>query len=160
MKRLEMAIQMELDGQQYYLHQADRHVGKPLEQVFRILAQTEFKHAQLLRQVNQGFELDLDEHLAEHPVDPFAGLLDFEVDAGYTEDQLEVYRLARSLEQQSITLYQDILDAATRPEHQRILTFLVRQEQNHLALFETLETLLQRPQDWVESAEFGNREEY
>ena len=50
--------------------------------------------------------------------------------------------------------------SATQAEDKKLLLFLVKQEQSHYDLFENLETLLERPTSWVESAEFGNREEY
>lgn len=49
MRRLEFAIQMEIEGEQYYLAQAALHQTDPLHQVFEKLAHAEHRHADLLR---------------------------------------------------------------------------------------------------------------
>ena len=80
--------------------------------------------------------------------------------SGFMADQLEVFRFAMDMEQKTIDLYQEMAKEASEPKVQRIMSFLIKQEKDHLALFEALEKLLQRPANWVEAAEFGNREEY
>lgn len=92
--------------------------------------------------------------------DLFGTLGEFRVDPGYIADQLEVYRAAKEIELKSIELYQSMHKSATQAEDKKLMLFLVKQEQSHYDLFENLETLLERPTSWVESAEFGNREEY
>jgi rubrerythrin len=57
-------------------------------------------------------------------------------------------------------LYQDLLANAEGPLENEIFEYLISQEKEHLTLFEELVTLLTRPEEWVESAEFGIREDY
>ncbi|HWQ41417.1 MAG TPA: rubrerythrin, partial [Desulfosporosinus sp.] len=38
--------------------------------------------------------------------------------------------------------------------------YLIKQEEDHYTIIEQLVSLLSRPEEWVESAEFGVREEY
>ena len=90
----------------------------------------------------------------------FAGKADYKRDAEVVPGQLEVYEVALDMEQKSIDLYQEMLAEAKDEQTEQLMKFLVKQEQDHYTLFDELVTLLRRPKDWVEEAEFGNREEY
>ena len=45
-------------------------------------------------------------------------------------------------------------------EDKKMFLFLIEQEKKHRLLFDELITMLLKPDEWVESAEFGIREEY
>jgi len=78
----------------------------------------------------------------------------------HTTKQLDVYRLASSQEEKSIDLYNDMLSKSLDIKDKELFTFLISQEKEHLSLFEELVAMLMRPEEWVENAEFGEREEY
>ncbi len=160
MKLLEKALQMEVDAGQYYHQQAFKNQGHPLENAFIVLAREELKHEEIITKLLAGSPPTVDESEVADSDRLFANLDDFKVEAGFIADQLEVYRSAMVMEQKMIDFYRDLAQELTEPKSQRLLSFLIKQEQRHLLLFETLENLLQRPTDWVESAEFGNREDY
>lgn len=160
MRRLDFAIQMENEGEQYYLSQAALHQTDPLHQVFEKLAHAEHRHADLLQKRAQNENYSLDDKMLECFKNVFDGLADFKSKDFYPPDQLAVYRLAIGLEQKSIELYQAMLNDAADENDRVLLKFLVDQEKIHLALFDELEIMLNRPVDWIEAAEFGKREEY
>lgn len=161
MSKLAFALQMEIDGEQFYLTQAEKNQNNAMHRAFVLLAQAERKHAELIRRLlkskTEGFSDDL---LPAEAANPFTAKNDFHRDAAAVPDQLTVYTVAMDIEQKSIDLYQGLLVEATDELEQKILKYLVAQEQQHLAFFEELATLLQRPKEWVEDAEFGPREEY
>jgi rubrerythrin len=161
MRRLDFAIQMENDGEQYYLGQAAKHQFGPLRKVFENLARAENRHAELLKYRAEGAAYSLsDDRLLEEAKNVFTDLANYRHQFIEQPGQLEGYRLALTIEQRSIDLYQDMLADAVNEPDRGLLKFLIKQEMEHLALFEELETLLNRPVEWVESAEFGQREEY
>lgn len=161
MSKLTFALQMEIDGEQYYLKQAEKNKNNALQHAFILLAQAEKKHAELVKRLmkggTDGFADDL---LPAAAPNPFTDIKDFVRDAAVLPDQLEVYTVAMGLEQKSIDLFQEMLSMAKEELELKILQFLVTQEKQHLAFFEELATLLKRPKEWVEAAEFGQREEY
>lgn len=159
MNTFEFAIKMEIDGEKYYSEQAEKNADKPMGRIFSILAKAEQKHAVLLS--NRSKDLtssDID--IESEAENVFASLADFKIDVSTIPNQLDVYRLALELEQKSIDLYTDLLSRADNDRDQSLLQFLIGQEKQHYTLFEELVTLVQRPEDWVEHAEFGRRPEY
>jgi len=161
MSTLALALKMELDGEQYYLNQAEMHKGTSLYRAFFLLAEAEKKHGELL---SKKFILSdssvNDEILATKSTELFSEKANYKRDAEVVPGQLEVYAVARDMEQKSIDLYQKMLAEAKDEQTGQLIQFLIKQEQDHFTLFDELVTLLRRPKDWVESAEFGNREEY
>ena len=160
MKTLNFAIQMEIDGEKYYLRQAELTKGTSLQRAFLLLAEAEKKHADLLRKKDLSDTSIRDDILNAEQTNLFSGKADYKRDAEVVPGQLEVYAVARDMEQKSIDLYQEMLAEAKDEQTEQLMKFLVKQEQEHYTLFDELVTLLRRPKDWVEDAEFGNREEY
>ncbi len=161
MNSLEFAIQMELEGRRYYLEQAELSRQEELKTIFLILADAEQKHAELLLQRQREEELKLQEYsIVETSNSFFHSLESFKPDLPRALKQLDVYRFAADQEQKSIDLYQGMLEQAKDPGDRELFQFLIKQETEHLHLFEDLVILLTRPEEWVESAEFGIREEY
>lgn len=160
MKLYDYAIKMELDGEQYYRDQAEKNQGQAIARVFTLLAKAEMKHAALLRSRQQGESVakDLTDLAADQNV--FSAMDDFKADVTSIPRQLDVYRLALDIEQKSIDQYKKLLDNAEADQDRQLLSFLVDQETQHYNLFDTLITLVSRPEEWVEDAEFGKREEY
>ncbi|MDF2611923.1 MAG: rubrerythrin [Lachnospiraceae bacterium] len=159
MHTIDFAINMELEGKKYYLEQADINKDNELNTVFHILAKSEQEHANLLIkfQKNESFYLT-DSFIRPEIKSVFKDLQSFQKE--HTQKQLDVYRMASSQEEKSIELYKDMLQNADNPLDKELFKYLIAQENEHLHLFEDLVIMLLRPEEWVESAEFGIREEY
>ena len=160
MSTLQLAVQMELDGEQYYLQQAEAFSGLPVSKVFKFLAKAEQKHAALIKNFAEGQELNLADDDLKSVKHVFSNLAPYQTKAESMPRQLDIYRFAMDLEQKSITLYKKLKDETEQANEKKLLDFLIEQEEEHYALFETLTEMVQRPVDWVEDAEFGNREDY
>ncbi len=82
MRLMEQAIQLEIDGEQYYHQQAKLNQGTPLETVFILLAKAEIKHLELLRQMDRGSYPSMDGDPSKEARDLFGTLGEFRVDPG------------------------------------------------------------------------------
>lgn len=161
MKTLEFAIEMEKEGRQYYLEQAEKNQDNALKKVFIILADSEKEHEELLlkRLNKEEYTLKEDESFKEFQ-SIFKELQDYEASATGSAKQLDIYRFAVDIEERSIELYRDMLEAADNDGDRKLFKFLIGEENKHLLLFDELVKMLNRPEEWVESAEFGIREDY
>ncbi|NLL01106.1 MAG: ferritin family protein [Clostridiales bacterium] len=161
MNKLEFAINMEMEGRQYYLEQAEKNQDNPLNKIFIILADSEKEHEELLRRRLNNEEYTLKEDNSIKDVESvFQGLKDYEASDIRKTTQLDVYRLAVDIEEKSIELYQSMLKEAESDKDKQLFEFLLKEENKHLTLFDELVKMLTRPEEWVESAEFGLREDY
>ncbi|MBN2853434.1 MAG: ferritin family protein [Clostridia bacterium] len=160
MNTLEYAMKMENEGEAFYLEQADKYEGQ-LKKVFTILAHDEKIHAEIIKSKmeNMTFELK-DSHTLKESKSIFKDSKQFHSEYKVHMDQLDVYRLALAKEKESIDLYSEFLEKAVSEEEKALYKFLINQEQEHFRVLEDIIILVNRPNDWVESAEFGIRKEY
>jgi rubrerythrin len=155
---LDFAIDMEKDGEKYYKEQAALHQQDGLKAVFDLLASEESGHAALLQSKKAGAPSKLNK--AERPdlKNIFIGVAGLKSDTKKTPDQVDAYRMALEKEKQSIELYKKML--LQDGGEAELYGFLISQEEEHYEILEELIKIVNRPNDWVEAAEFGIREEY
>lgn len=161
MDYLEFAIKMELDGEKYYLEQAEKNKGTSLASIFQLLAKDERKHAEIIRNKSKElpYELKEDEALKEYK-NVFEGVEDFSSKLKTAPGQIDAYRLALEKEKESIDLYEKMGHEARDEDGKKLFSFLVEQEKAHYKIFDELIEYLLRAEEWVEDAEFGTRETY
>ncbi|HRX09856.1 MAG TPA: ferritin family protein, partial [Candidatus Limiplasma sp.] len=155
------ALDMELDGERYYRKQAETYADTPLKRVFDTLARGEAKHADIIRgrMGDTAYELKASELLADRK-NLFSGMEDYQPLVKANPAQATLYHEALTLEQKSIDLYTDLRSKATDSQTIEMLDFLIQEETRHAEILEEVFRFVNRPNEWVESAEFGLREEY
>lgn len=159
MTNLEYAIKMELDGEQYYLRQAELNDDQGVKVVCNLLAEDERRHAQVLRDKSNQLAYQLeDSNILANTKNVFADRGDIII--ADKAKQLDFYREAVKLEEESIKLYKELLEKAEDDEDKDIFKFLIEQEENHLQILDSLASMLRHAEEWVEDAEFGVRPEY
>jgi rubrerythrin len=154
---LEYAIKMELDGEKFYNEQAYANRNNSLHTVFLSIAHDEANHARIISKKKDGVNLPLNEKARASANNVFSDLAGFEIESDDPK-QIDVYREALKREQESIELYEKLLSESD--EDLELYRFLISQEKEHFKLLEEIIKMVNRPNEWVEAAEFGRREEY
>lgn len=161
MNSLEFAIKMELDGQNYYIEQSKINKDNSLSTVFLMLAKDEENHARILQnKFNEVFYELKENNTLIQSKNVFKGIGNFKNEIKGIPNQLDLYKEALEKEKQSIDLYKKFLFEETDDNEKKLFEYLTKQEGDHLAVLEELVSLVVRPDEWVESAEFGIRKEY
>ena len=159
MNSIEFAINMEMDNKRFYMQQAENSEDSGLRSIFHTLAEEESIHARILKNKAETLPYEL--------IDTYAEIKNIFVEIGSYKDIImqipnafHVYTLALENEKKSLELYKDMLKEAIDEKERKIFEFLIEQEDDHCKVMEQLVELTNRPNDWVESAEFGIRKEY
>lgn len=167
MNVIEFAINMENDGEKYYREQAELNRDNGLFVVCSMLADDEKNHAVLLRSRYENKSYDLEQGSDVNRVgNVFSNIGDIGLEEKEVLEQLDFYKLAADRERESVVLYSEMLEEARAVDSKQgredvlLFDFLISQEEEHLRVLEELVKLLTHAEDWVENAEFGNREEY
>lgn len=157
MNGLDFALQMELDGEKFYRELALKHKDNNLHPVFISLAEEEKMHAKIIkdRQLGSYSPTDVADLVNIKNIFTDATGLDVEKDIN---KQINAYRKALDMEKKSIDLYKKLLSESNKEKN--IFEFLIKEEEKHYKLIEEIVTMVNRPNEWVESAEFGEREKY
>jgi len=154
------AIQMEKDGEAYYRQLAHRTANTGLRTILTMMADEEVKHQQILEQIQNKVEKPLECRLLTRAKNIFAEMLEQQVSIPEESDQVELYRKAQELEQQSQAFYEDKAGEAKSADIKGILEILAREEERHYFLLENIINFVSRPQTWLEDAEFNHLDEF
>lgn len=154
---LEYAIKMELDGEKFYNKQASANKNNSLYIVFLSLAQDEANHAKIINEKRKGINMPLNVKVKANISNIFGNSVEFKIESTNPR-QLDVYREALKMELESIKLYERL--STESDSNIELYKFLILQEKEHFNLLEEIVKMVNRPNEWVEDAEFGRREEY
>jgi len=158
MNILEFAINMETESETFYRNQAKENENNKLCTVFTALADDERRHAQILNGLMKQEEVEL-------PDGGFSGsdkiFKDyFKSNIKQNLNQLDVYREALNKEKESRELYKSLLNKSKSISETDLFGYLIEQEELHFTIIEDFIFHLEKAESWVESAEFGVREDY
>jgi rubrerythrin len=156
MNIFDYAVQMEVDGENFYRKQASRNKNSKLNKVFMSLAEDEKKHAEIIKEKLAGKDFLLNEANIETDKNVFSDATGLDYEKGFT-NQSDVYEKALEMEEKSINLYKNLLTKSV--DDKDIFEFLIKQEEEHYRIIEEISIMVNRPNEWVESAEFGMRVE-
>ncbi len=158
---LNQAILQQQEGARYYRQQSDNHAQIALKQVFDLLAEDEKRHEMILQAARDRPPVQLqDDGTSEKVAVLFGDLQTQQQDIPAPVAQADVYRAAWDMEKTSVSLYEQLFDQEEDEEYKALYAFLIDQERMHMDIMENLYRFVNRPNEWVESAEFGLREEY
>ena len=161
MNIFDFAILMENDIETFYKEQAERNKDNSLKNVFIMLAREEENHAKILKANAAKLTLPLeDSNILEESHFIFKNIDPIKSDYKDLPSQLDLYYYALEKEEESVSLYKDLYSKSTTEEGKTVFSYLIKQEETHCIILEELVKLVQRPEAWVESPEFGEREDY
>ncbi len=149
MNPLEFAMQLELEGKEFYLNQAKLMEDSQLKEVFEGLAEDEEKHYQLLKQIKESgvydyVESTIPEHAGSIFTEPDNSKLPEEKYSSY----VAIFQQAMEFEVKAIDLYGDLARQAKSESERNAFLMLEREEEAHRSLLWRILQFLQRPEEW------------
>ena len=158
---LNQAIRQQQEGARYYMQQSEHNAQTALKDVFELLAEDEKRHEMILQATRDNLPVELkDDGTREKVAMLFSDLAAQQRDIPAPIAQADVYKAAWEMEKISVSLYEQLFDATQDENTKALYAFLIDQERMHMDIMENLYRFVNRPNEWVESAEFGLREEY
>ena len=149
------SIQMEKDAEMLYRKMADAAPADGVKKVLLMLAEDEVRHRVAIENLQKkvkaepgdGVALDIKTVFEEMKQDK--ELTDISVDA------VADYQKAVEVERRGMEFYKEKFAEAEDPESKKLFEVLMKQEGYHLKTVENLLEVVQRPDWWVENAEFN-----
>lgn len=158
---LSQAILAQREGQRYYAQRAEHSAQHAFQAVFAMLAEDEKRHAMILQASRDKLPYKLEDNSTTQKVrELFAGLAELKAEIPAPMEQADIYFAAFEMEKKSVALLEQLLAASQDPDEKALYAFLIDQEAQHVEVMEGLYRHINRPNEWVEAAEFGLREEY
>jgi len=158
---LKVAIEMESEGERFYLEQGELTENYGIKSVCTLLAKEEAKHREILEAKSDGKTLELkDGDLMKGIKEIYPGNEQFEIEIKAQPEQFDFYRMAMKKEQESIDYYKGLSGKDQEEDIKKMLLYLIGQEEKHYNLFDEMSQMLRRADEWVEAPEFGLRKDY
>ena len=157
----EFAMKMEEDGIDFYQQIADETKNEGVRSILTILAQDEVKHYNTLKRLKkETVEQVEDTTVLKDAKNVFETLEYNAEDFTSPESQIDLYKKAQELEKKSIDFYAEKAEEVSKDTEKSILSRLADEERKHYFLLEHMITMLTRPEQWLEDAEWTHLEEY
>lgn len=155
----EFAMQMEQDGENFYRDLAAKSSHSGVKRILTMLADDEVKHYNTVKEMAQNANPDMaGTTILAGAKNVFAQM---QGTAFNLEGiQIELYRQAQEVERQSQTFYEEKADQIVDPASRALLLKIADEEKRHYFLLDHVVEFLNRPQTWIENAEFNHLEEY
>ena len=161
MNIFQYAKKLEQDGEDYYRKMAEKVNDKGIESIFNMLAKDEVKHYQTFDKMEKEEQVEMDEtEILSDTVNIFEQRKEKGEDFDTDEDQIDIYREAKDLEQETIDFYEEKAEEVDNKKYKELFLKIAGEEKKHYHLLDNIEELLLRPKQWVEDAEFYHIEDY
>lgn len=154
MHPLDFAMEMELEGKEFYLKQAEVLAQTPLQQLFIALAEDEERHYQFVKQLRESGLYDFEPSTILTKADSIFAE-PFPEDGPPPGSYLDIYQLAIDFEEKAIELYTDLANKAENKREREVFLKLVHEEETHRTILWKLRELLQRPEEWYPYLDLG-----
>ncbi len=162
MNILEFAMQMEKDGEAYYRELAEKAGNAGLATILNALADEEVKHYNIFNAMNTGSRAEFTtstlltdvKNIFLEMKDKGEKTFDFEKEAK------EHYLKAQELEKKSEDFYLEKMEEVDDEHQKSLLKKIAAEEHHHYNVLGNMIELVQRPDTWLEDAEWRNLDEY
>jgi rubrerythrin len=152
-------MQMEKDGELYYREIAAQTRNVGVRNILNMLAEAEVRHYQTFKQMQEHEVLPVaDLSYLANVKNVFAELRERKRSL-LNGSQKELYQKAQKLEKKTRDFYREKSVEVGR-EQKEVLLKIAEEEQKHYDILENLIMMLQRPETWLENAEWYRLEEY
>lgn len=158
---LKFAMEKEEYSRKLYKDLADKTQNQGLQNIFHMLAEEETKHFQTIKDMKlhtpgQVTETDVigDARNIFEKMKKGADFFDFDV------AEADLYKKAREMEQESMDYYLQKAKEVDDEEKKQILELLAAEEKKHFDLLDNIVEFVDKPNHWLENAEFFHMGEY
>jgi rubrerythrin len=157
---IEQAVHLETKAEESYRNAAQATSDPSAGRILTLLADEEGQHAQMLLKMTDVSDIVFPD-LIRAAKNWIRGVIEGGALAISPDEGLvDVLQRAMTLEQQTETFYRENAETVEDVSVSRLFTRLADTERTHFLLIGSLVEHFNRPSEWVESAEFGERDEY
>ena len=163
LKALKDAVQMELEGRQFYQEAAKKAKNPGVRQIFEYLAESEKYHIEKFNEIYRGLEKDPQwtaSLAAFNPPkhEPYVCVLAMaQADQGTGgQDDLQALRTGIKMEECSIDYYTKLARETNIPLARRFFMSVAHEERDHYLTLMDMHNYLTMPEDWFYVTQMGH----
>jgi len=164
MNIFEYAMKMEEDGRAFYLEHAEKTSIPALKRVLVELAEDELKHYNLFKALRDDQPAEYKEAekttILSTVKNVFESLKTEGAALSFEADARKAWEKAREIEEKSENFYREKAGEVNDERQKHIFNSIADEEHKHWVTMENVIQFLDRPQQWLEDAEWSHLEDY
>ena len=150
MNAIEMALKLEQEAVEFYTQCAGKTNNPVGKKMFLSIAEDEKYHIACAMNVQQGKAFTPAE---SPPIEEMKKIFDQHKEemlrqVASTADELDAFRVAMKMEEESITFYRKAAVQAANPEERAFFDCLIKDEEEHFRIFQDTLSFLEDPANW------------
>jgi len=161
MNVFEFALNFEKEQKDFYQEQSRKNKNNSLKTVFDYLVEEEEKHEEIIKKLLENEKVEHIEsdilHGAKEAFKKIAGNFDNEV---IPTEQVDVYKKARDMEEKTHKFYKFRAEKIELAFVRKAFEKLAEEEKKHETIMRNLVEFVNRPNTWLDNAEWYHLEEY
>jgi len=156
------ALEFEKENRKYYEKCATEAQNDNVKKIFNYLAKEEKKHEEIVKKLADGEISDYESDILPKSKKVFQKIAEniSKNENIYEKDNIGVYRKAIKMEQESHEFYKEKAAEMDDEAIKKVLMILSKEEKRHEIILDHILEHIERPEEWVEDAEFNKLEEY
>lgn len=155
------AMKMEQDGENFYRETAANCGIRGVAAILNMIADEEIKHYRLFEQMSRGKDPALAEStLLDGTKNVFQEMRDDPGEFKLDLSQLDLYRQAQEIERKSEEFYRDRAAETDVVAHRKLFETVATEERRHYEVVGRIIEFVNRPNEWLENAEWHHLDEY
>jgi len=165
MKAFEYAMKMELDGKEFYTEQAGRMADPALRQIYEELADDEERHYRIFKAMMEGEKISPDEALRTGILATTKNVFQKLKKSGAKVGQfprgvIEAWEKAREIEDKVEKFYREQATKVAEAGEKKIWNRIADEEHKHWVAINHVVDFVNRPNQWLEDAEWSHLDDY
>ena len=156
----EFAMQMEKDGEDFYRYLVTRNNHKGIVTILNMLADEEVKHYNIIKTMKNNVLKVEDTTILDRAKNIFIQIKEGKEKFDFDTKEIPLYRQAQDIELKSKEFYLEQAHNSENENHKQVFFKLSDEENRHFFLLDNIIEFVQRPERWLENAEFYHLEKY
>jgi rubrerythrin len=150
MDALEMALKMETDAVQFYTDAAQKTKSPVGKKMLLAIAEDEKRHYEMISQIIKGLQVTAKDVSPLKNVKSIFETMKSEMTKKIeaSSDEMEAFKIAMKMEQEGADYYKKTLAKSTKDKEKALLTQLIKEEQQHYAIFSDTYEYLAKTGRW------------
>jgi len=164
MNIFEFAMKMESDGRAFYLEQSEKVDSPWLKKILVELANDELKHYNIFKAMKDGQMVEYKEAEQTKIIPTLKNVFETmkaeNKDFSFPPDSKKIWEEALEVEKKSEDFYREKAGESDGEAQKHILNKIADEEHKHWVTLQNVIRFLDRPNHWLEDAEWSNLEDY
>lgn len=161
MNIFKFAIEFERENRAYYLERSRNTNNVHLSSLFKKLAEEEKKHEMIVNELMaEKLVADIESDINVRAKDFFRKIADNLPETFSPTEEIHVYKEALELERKSKDFYLEQAEKTDLIQVEKVFRQLSREEAKHEEIMENIVEMVDRPNTWLEDAEWYHMEDY